>query len=65
MHEYIPIFLSGGLGALTASLINILISYRNNKTTLLVNEKALTMQRELFKKSQEISRNDFIEKINF
>ncbi|WP_297895412.1 hypothetical protein [uncultured Desulfovibrio sp.] len=65
MYEYIPIFLSGGLGALIASLINILISYKNNKTTLLVNEKALTMQRELFKKSQEISRNDFIEKINF
>ncbi len=65
MHEYIPIFLSGGLGALIASLINIVISHRNNKITLLVNEKTLTMQRELFEASQAISRNDFIEKINF
>lgn len=65
MHEYIPIFLSGGLGVLIASLINIFISHKSNKTTLLANEKTLAMQRELFEKSQEISRNDFIEKINF
>ena len=65
MPEYIQIFLSGGLGALIASLINIIISKRNNAVTLLVNEKTLAMQRELFEANQAISRNDFIEKINF
>ncbi|MGV6994731.1 hypothetical protein ACUZ9P_02415 [Desulfovibrio sp. QI0430] len=66
MFEYLQIFLSGGLlGAIVISAINNNISKRNNEITLLVNEKTLAMQRELFEKSQEISRNDFIEKINF